>query len=84
MQYGAYALWGLDGLFALITLCCCSRIRLAVAVMKVTSSFMYRTPSVMAVPLFFIIIVAAWMVGWTILAVYIMSVGTIGPREAPL
>ena len=36
LQYGAYALWGLDGLFFLLVLCCCSRIRLAVAIMKVT------------------------------------------------
>jgi hypothetical protein len=37
MTYGAYALWGIDGLFVLIVLCCCARIRLAVAIMKVTS-----------------------------------------------
>lgn len=84
MQYGAYAVWGVDGLFALIVLCCCSRIRLAVAVMKVTSSFMYRTPTIILLPIFFIILCAAWIVGWTFLAVYIMSVGTIGHREAPL
>lgn len=36
MMYGGYALWGLDGLFLLIVLCCCSRIRLAIAIMKVT------------------------------------------------
>lgn len=37
LQYGGYALWGLSGLFFLIVLCCCGRIRLAVAIMKVTS-----------------------------------------------
>jgi len=36
MQYGGYALWGLDALFAVIVICCCSRIRLAVAITKVT------------------------------------------------
>lgn len=36
LQYGAYALWGIAGLFLLIVLCCCGRIRLAVAVIKVT------------------------------------------------
>lgn len=36
MQYGAYALWGLAGLFFLMMICCCNRIRLAVAIMKVT------------------------------------------------
>jgi len=37
LQYGGYALWGIDALFFLTVLCCCSRIRLAVAIMKVTS-----------------------------------------------
>jgi len=36
LEYGAYAIWGIDGLFVLLVLCCCSRIRLAVAIMKVT------------------------------------------------
>lgn len=36
MQYGAYALWALSGLFFLMMICCCNRIRLAVAIMKVT------------------------------------------------
>jgi len=37
VTYGAYALWGIGGLFFLLILCCCSRIRLAVAILKVTS-----------------------------------------------
>lgn len=41
LQYGAYALWAVGGAFFLVTLCCISRIRLAVAIMKVTSKFIY-------------------------------------------
>lgn len=36
LQYGAYAIWAIGGAFLLAILCCCSRIRLAVAIMKVT------------------------------------------------
>jgi len=36
ITYGAYILWGLAGLFFIIMICCCNRIRLAVAIMKVT------------------------------------------------
>ena len=83
LQYGAYALWGLDGLFALIVICCCSRIRLAVAIMKVTSQFIYGTPAILLLPVLFLIICAAWVCGWTFTAVYLMSIGDIKPRDAP-
>jgi uncharacterized membrane protein YphA (DoxX/SURF4 family) len=36
VTYGAYTIWGIGGLFLLIIICCCNRIRLAVAIMKVT------------------------------------------------
>lgn len=84
MQYGAYALWACGGLFLLITLCCCSRIQLAVAIMKVTSSFIYRTPTIIILPILFLILVCAWIVGWTFLAIWIMSVGEPKARPAPL
>lgn len=83
MQYGAYALWGIDGFFAILVLLCCSRIRLAVAVMKVTSSFIYRTPTILLLPIIFFFLVLAWIIGWTFLSVFIMSVGEIKARDAP-
>jgi len=83
LQYGANALWGIDAAFAVIVLICCSRIRLAVAIMKVTSSFIYRTPTILLLPVVFFFLVIAWIVGWTFLAVYIMSVGEIKARAEP-
>lgn len=84
MQYGAYALWAIAGIFFIITLCCCSRIQLAVAIMKVTSSFIYRTPTIIILPIVFLILVVGWIVGWTFLAIWIMSVGEPKARPAPL
>ena len=75
MQYGGFAVWALAGLFFVVSLCCCSRIQLAVAIMKVTSSFIYRTPTIIIIPIIFLILTMAWMIGWTFLAVWIMSVG---------
>ena len=37
LTYGAYTLWGIAGAFAVVVLYMCSRIRLAVAIMKVAS-----------------------------------------------
>jgi len=84
MTYGAYAMWGVTGFFALIILCCCSRIRLAVAITKVASSFIYRTPTIILLPIFFMLLIIAWIVAWVFLAVWIMSVGEPQPRPAPL
>lgn len=84
MMYGAYAMWAVAGAFALISLCCCSRIRLAVAITKVSSSFVYRTPSVILLPVIFMLLIIAWIVAWVFLAVWIMSVGEPKPRDAPL
>ena len=84
VQYGAYTLWGIDGVFLILVLCCCSRIRLAVAIMKVTGSFILNTPQILFLPLIFIIISLAWIAAWTFTAVYLFSVGNIEPRPDPL
>lgn len=76
-QYGAYGIWGLDGLFLILVLCCCTRIRLAVAIMKVTGSFILNVPQVLLLPLIFMIICLAWIGAWTISAIYLFSVGQI-------
>lgn len=52
--------------------------------MKVTSSFIYRTPTIIIIPIIFLILTMAWLIGWTFLAVWIMSVGEPQQRPAPL
>lgn len=84
LQYGAYALWGIGGAFFLIVLCCCGRIRIAVAILKVTGQFIYNTPTVLTIPVIFLLICGIWVVAWTFTAVYIFSVGDIQPRDSPL
>lgn len=83
MQYGAYAMWAVTGFFALVSLCCCSRIRLAVSITKVASSFVMRTPTIILLPIVFMVLIVAWIVAWVFLAIWIMSVGTPQPRPAP-
>lgn len=83
LQYGAYGLWGIAGLFFIVILCLCSRIRLGVAVAKVTGQFIYNTPQVLLLPPIFMIICIVWIGAWAITAVYLGSVGTIQPRAAP-
>mmetsp|Transcript_27452 Transcript_27452/g.20609 ORF Transcript_27452/g.20609 Transcript_27452/m.20609 type:complete len:324 (-) Transcript_27452:420-1391(-) len=42
--YAAYVLWGVAGLYFLILLCLCSRIRLGIAILKCTAQFIGSTP----------------------------------------
>lgn len=69
-------LWCLAAIYFVALLCCCSRIRLAVAIMKATSQFVQHTPTVFTVPFVFFFIIGGWVTFWVISAVYVYSVGT--------
>lgn len=68
-------LWILCGIYFLILVCCCNRIRLGIAIMEATSDFVKDTFSIFLVPLIFFFINAAWIVFWVVSAIYVYSVG---------
>lgn len=68
-------LWILAGLYFIILMCCCTRIRLGVAIMQATSQFVKDTTSIFLVPFIFFFIICAWMVFWIISAIWMFSVG---------
>lgn len=76
MQGMGILLWILTGIYTIILLCCCSRIRLGIAIMDAASDFVRSTPQIITVPFMFFFIVGAWVVFWVISAVYVFSVGT--------
>jgi len=82
--YGSYAVWGLDGLYTIIVLCLCNRIRLGVVIMKCTAQFIGSTPQVFLVPIIFSILCGIWVAAWGFTAIYLFSIGDIQPRPAPL
>jgi len=57
-----------------------SRIKLAIAIFKVTSDFIGDVKSVFMVPILVSVFVIAWMAVWLVTAAYIFSVGDIRPR----
>ena len=73
--------WILTGVYFIILLCCCSRIRLGVAIMEAASDFVKNTPSVFTVPFTFFFILGAWVVFWVFSAVYVFSVGDVQKRD---
>ena len=68
-------LWILTGIYTIILLCCCSRIRLGIAIMQAASDFVRNTPSIFAVPFIFFLINAVWLVFWIFSAIWVFSVG---------
>lgn len=83
LQYGAYILWGIAGVYLLLILCVCNRIRLGISIVKCTADFINSTPSVFLVPVLFVVFIGAFIAFWVFTAVYIFSVGDIQPRDAP-
>ena len=83
MTYASYVVWGLAGLYFLILLCLCNRIRLGVAIVKATARFIQNTWSLFFIPIVFLLIILAYIAFWFFTAAYIFSVGTIGPRDSP-
>lgn len=59
----AYICFGVAGFLFLLMLCCCSRLRLAVAVCKVAGQFVIRVCQVTLVPIFLgIVLIGVWAV----------------------
>ncbi len=81
MKYGAYIIWGIAALYLIIIFCLCSRIRLGVAITKVTAKFIGQTKSVFLMPPIFMAIVILWVAYWVASAVFIFSVGYVEPRS---
>lgn len=68
-----YICFGFTGLFIILTICCCSRIRLAVAVCNVAGQFIARVCQVIIVP----IVMGAIIFGFWVVCILAM-IGLIG------
>ena len=77
MKWCGIGLWILAGLYFLVLLCCCNRIRLGVAIIEATSQFVANKFSIFLVPIFFVFIIVLWLAYWVVSAVYVYSVGEV-------
>ena len=77
MKWCGIGLWIVSGLYLIILLCCCSRIRLGIAIVEATSQFVASKFSIFLVPLVFFVIILIWMTFWIISAIYVYSVGEV-------
>jgi hypothetical protein len=73
--YG-YISFGVAGILFIVMLCCCSRIKLAVAICKVSGQFLLRVAQVLLVPIIMTLItLGLWAFGLSAM-VYIISTAT--------
>ncbi len=83
-EYGMYGFWIGSGVYALVILFLCNRIRLGVAILKCTASFIGRNPSIFIVPVVFLFLILVWVVVWMFFAIFIYTIGEITQRPSPL
>ena len=77
----AYICWGVAGLLFIILLCCCSRIRLAVAVCKCAGQFVARVCGIVLVPIWQTIFVVILWVAAIIAIIWLASSATFVARQ---
>ena len=70
--YG-YICFGFAGLFLILLLCCCNRLRLAVAVCKVAGRFVIRVCLVVMVPIFLTIVLIGMWACCLLCMIYLLS-----------
>lgn len=78
----AYISWGIAGLLFIILLCCCSRIRLAVAVCKCAGQFVARVCSIVLVPIWQTLLVIVLWVAAIIAIIYLAASATYVPTQS--
>lgn len=70
--YG-YICFGLAGVFLILLLCCCNRLRLAVAVCKVAGRFVIRVCHVILIPIVLTIVMIGMWACCLLALVYLLS-----------
>ena len=78
----AYISWGIAGLLFIILLCCCSRIRLAVAVCKCAGQFVARVCGIVLVPIWQTILVVVLWVAAIIAIIWLAASATYVPTQS--
>lgn len=81
LAYTSYVLWGLGALIFIFMLCCCSAIKLGIAVMKATAKFIADNLRIFVLPFISYILIFAWILFWFYGGLYLYSVGTPEQRK---
>ena len=83
IEYGAYGLWILAGLFLCCICCCWGAIKIAIAVYKTTSLYVRSNMRIFILPMLSWLTQIIWGCCWIVCALYVFSVGEPEAREEP-
>lgn len=81
LAYASYTMWALGGLMFLFMLCCCSAIKIGIAVMKATSQFVAKNMRILLLPLISYVFMTVWGMLWFFGGLYLYTVGYAHPRD---
>ncbi len=69
--------YSLAGIWLIMIIFMCNRIRLAIALSEVTATYLSQKCSVYLIPVFFILVSISYVAYWVVLSVFLYSSGTI-------
>jgi len=81
LAIASYVLWALSGLIIIAMFCCCSAIKIGIAVMKATSKFVAGNLRIFLIPLSSYIFLALWGGLWCLGGLWLYTCGYAHPRE---
>jgi hypothetical protein len=77
LEYTAYIIWGLSGIYVFIILCMYTNIRMSIAILRASASFVSGNLSTIFIPLFSLLFALVFICAWMVAAIYLFSVGEI-------
>ena len=83
VQYAAYTIFGIAGLFAICVCCCWKAIRIGLAVYMTTAQYISSNLRIFLLPFFTYIFAAIWFTIWIVSFIFVFSVGEATQRAKP-
>ena len=84
MEVLFYVFVGLAAIWFIFIMVMCNRIRLAVALVKVTSKYIHKNCCIVLVPFFFFLLIVVWIAYWLVMLVFLYSSGEFDKEKSKI
>jgi hypothetical protein len=81
LNYGAYTVWGLAGLYALVVLCTFYAIKISIKVLRVSAQIIMSNLRMIIVPIIGIVVMIAWIMFYAYSLLWLMSCGDLLQKQ---
>jgi hypothetical protein len=75
LDYTAYTVWGLAGLYVLVVLCAYYAIKISIKVLRVSAKIVMNNLRMILIPLFGIVVMVVWILFYGYSLLWLMSCG---------